>query len=277
VFYLLAGANRRLGDTEAMSGHVKRISIAPVKSLGLIHPDSVELGRSGVVGDRRFWMVNDEGRLVNGKRCPQLMAVRPAWAEESGRLTLRFPDGQEVDGEVELGGPVEAELYGEPHPSRQVEGPWQDALERYAGFPLTLLWSERGAVDRGSDRRGWMSIVSRASLERLGDVAGAGHVDGRRFRMLFEIDGVGAHEEDSWIGRPVQIGGAVVQPVGDVGRCVVTKCDPDTGTSDLDTLGALALYRRQGQTEPLPFGVYGEVVEPGRVRIDDPIGASPAT
>jgi hypothetical protein len=273
----VAGANRRLGDTASVSGSVKRISIAPVKSLGLIHPDSVELGRTGVVGDRRFWMVNDDGRLVNGKLCPQLMAIRPTWDESAGRLTLRFPDGQEVDGEVELGDPVEAVLYGEPHPSRQVRGPWQDALERYAGFPLTLLWSERGAVDRGADRGGWMSIVSRASLERLGEVAGAENVDGRRFRMLFEVDGLGPHEEDDWIGRRVQIGGAVVQPVGDVGRCVVTKCDPDTGTSDLDTLGALARYRRDGQTEPLPFGVYGEVVEPGRVSVGEPIGAQAAT
>ena len=256
-----------------MAGRVKRISIAPVKSLGLIHPDSVELGRSGVVGDRRFWMVNEEGRLVNGKACPELMAIRPAWDEATGRLALRFPDVHEVADVVELGEPVEATLYGEAHPSRQVRGPWQDALAGYAGFPLTLLWSERGAVDRGADRGGWASIVSRASLQRLGQEAGAHDVDGRRFRMLFEIDGVGPHEEDTWIGHPVQIGDAVVQPVGDVGRCVVTKCDPDTGTSDLDTLGALAGYRREGRTEPLPFGVYGEVVEPGRVRVDDPVSA----
>jgi hypothetical protein len=39
-------------------------------------------------------------------------------------------------------------------------------------------------------------------------------VDGRRFRMLFEIDGVGPHEEDSWIGHEVQIGHAVVADRG---------------------------------------------------------------
>ena len=256
-----------------MNGHVKRISIAPVKSLGLVHPDSVELGRGGVVGDRRFWMVYDEGRLLNGKICPVMMRVRPDWDEASRRLTLRFPDGRDVDGVVELGEPFDATLYGEPHPSRRVRGPWQDALSEFSGLRLTLLWSESGAVDRGADRAGWTSIVSRASLERLGEVAGTQDVDGRRFRMLFEIDGVGAHEEDDWIGRRVRIGEAVVEPVGDVGRCVVTKCDPDTGTSDLDTLGALAAYRREGQTEPLPFGVYGSVVEPGTVRLGDTVSA----
>jgi uncharacterized protein YcbX len=259
-------------DTPAMSGRVKRVSIAPVKSLGLSHPDAVELTTSGVVGDRRFWMITADGRLVNGKLCPELMRIRSTWDEAAGRLSLRFPDGTEFDGHVELGEPVEAKLYGEPHPSRRVIGPWQDALVRFAGFPLTLLWSERGAVDRGADRGGWVSIVSRASLERLGDEVGQHPVDGRRFRMLFEIDGVGAHEEDGWIGGCVRIGAAVVRPLGDVGRCVVTKCDPDTGTSDLDTLGALARYRRDGRTEPLPFGVYGEVVEPGRVSVGDAVG-----
>ena len=118
-----------------------------------------------------------------------------------------------------------------------------------------------------------MSLVSRASLKRLGEEAAATGVDGRRFRMLFEIDGVGPHEEDAWLGRHVQIGSAVVQPLGDVGRCAVTKCDPDTGTSDLDTLGVLARYRRDGQTEPLPFGVYGEVVRPGVVTLGDAVSA----
>src|SRR6185312_16948100 len=71
----------RMVDTAAMSGRVTRVSIAPVKSLGLSHPETVELTPSGVVGDRRFWMITDEGRLVNGKLCPELMQIRSAWDE----------------------------------------------------------------------------------------------------------------------------------------------------------------------------------------------------
>jgi uncharacterized protein YcbX len=255
-----------------VTARVVRISIAPVKALGLVHPEEVELGHAGVRGDRRFWLLTAEGRLVNGKIRPQLMQIRPAWDEETRRLALRFPDGQVVDGVVEPGDRVEATLYGDPHPSRSVPGPWQEAISELAGEPLTLLWSEGGAVDRGAGAAGWATIVSRASLERLRREAGAdGPVDGRRFRMLFEIDGVAAHEEDGWLGGRVRVGEAVVAPVGDVGRCVVTSCDPDTGTSDLDTLGALARYRRTGQTEPLPFGVYADIAMPGRVRVGDPV------
>jgi uncharacterized protein YcbX len=58
---------------------------------------------------------------------------------------------------------------------------------------------------------------------------------------------------------------------GDVGRCVVTSQDPDTGVTDFDTLGTLARYRREGRFEPLPFGVYGAVAVPGRVRVGDAV------
>lgn len=248
-----------------------RISIAPVKSLGLAHPEEVELGPSGVAGDRRFWLVSRAGRLINGKTHATLVRVRPDWDETTGRLALRFPAGAVVEGVVEPGEPVEATLYGLPHPSRLVPGPWQEALSAFAHEPLTLLWSESGAVDRGV-RGGAVSLVSRASLERLAVKAAAdAPVDGRRFRMLLEIDGVGEHEEDSWIGRRVRVGEAVVTPTGDVGRCVVTTRDPDTGVVDLDTLRVLARYRREGRTEALPMGVHGAVVVPGIVRVGDPV------
>jgi uncharacterized protein len=250
-----------------VDGRVARISIAPVKALHLINPHEVELELTGVAGDRRFWLVDAGGRLVNDKLHPELLRVRAEWYEATRQLGLEFPDGRRVEGVVEPGEPVEAMLYGEPHASRAVPGLWQDALSDYAGEPLTLLWSERGAVDRGVGG-GAVTFVSRASLERLRQEAGvAAPVDGRRFRMLFEIEGVSEHEEDEWIGRRVAIGDAVVAPVGDVGRCLVTTKNPDTGETDLDTLNTLAGYRREGRTEPLPFGVHAAVVQPGRVRV----------
>ncbi len=259
-----------------MEGRVVRICIAPVKALHVVSPDEVELTHAGVVGDRRFWLLDRDRRLVNGKRHPELMRVQPEWDEASRRLALAFPDGSVVEDEVQPGELFEAELYGTPHASRPVPGPWQEALSEFAGEPLTLLWSEGGAQDRGNDRGGWASLISRGSLEQLAVEAGATEpVDGRRFRMLFEIDGVEPHEEDTWLGNRVLIGDAVIVPLGDVGRCVVTTCDPDTGLSDFDTLGLLAGYRREGVTEPLPFGVYCDVAVPGRVRVGDAVRPAP--
>ena len=259
-----------------MEGRVVRISIAPVKALQVVNLPEVELTHAGVAGDRRFWLVDRHRRLVNGKDHPELMQVQPGWDEASRRLSLAFPDGSVVEGEVELGDLFEVELYRTPHPSRLVSGPWQEALSEFVGEPLTLLWSEGGAQDRGNDRGGWASLISRGSLEQLGAEAGATEpVDGRRFRMLFEIDGVEPHEEDTWLGNKVSIGDAVIVPLGDVGRCVVTTCDPETGLSDFDTLKVLAGYRREGVTEPLPFGVYCDVAVPGRVRVGDAVQPAP--
>jgi uncharacterized protein len=254
-----------------MSGTVVRISVAPVKSLGLLHPEEIEIGPNGVVGNRRFWLVDEDGRLFNNKRCGPIVRIRPEWDEKRRVLALTLPDGERVEGVVELGEPVAAEMYRHPHPSRRVLGPWEDAISRVAGQKLTLLWAEDHATDRGY-RGGDVSLVSRASLDRLGREGGADRpVDGRRFRLLLEIDGVGEHAEDEWLGTQVQVGDAVLRLNGDIGRCVVTTHDPDTGVTDFDTLGALARYRRDGRTEPLPLGVYGSVAVPGRIRIWDAV------
>ena len=254
-----------------MGASVVRISVAPVKALGLVHPDEIELGPHGVVGDRRFWLVDSDGRLYNGKRNGPMVGVRPEWDEASRRLALTFPDRSVVEGTVELGDPVPAVMYGAPLPSHRVVGPWEDALSELVGRPLRFLWADDGAVDRALGG-GTVTLVSRSSLERLREEAGAdGPVDGRRFRMLFEIDGVRPHEEDEWLGAKVQVGGATLVLNGDVGRCAVTTHNPDSGEVDLDTLRALTQYRPEGRSEPLPFGVYGTVAVPGRVRVGDPV------
>jgi len=252
-----------------MAARVVRISIAPVKSLGLVHPDEVTVEAGGVAGDRRFWLRDGTGRLFNGKRDGAVHQVRPEWDEATRRLVLTFPDGERVEGVVELGEEVEAEMYRERRASRRVVGPWEKALSTFLGRPLELLWADEGAVDRAPGG-GTVSLVSRASLERLRTETGVDEpVDGRRFRMLFELDGVDAHEEDDWLGAQVRVGEATIVLNGDVGRCIVTSRDPDSGILDLPTLETLVRYRREGRTEPLPFGVYGAVVVPGRVRVGD--------
>ena len=52
--------------------------------------------------------------------------------------------------------------------------------------------------------------MSEASIGRLAQEAGQ-DVDGRRFRMLFTIDGCEPHEEDTWRGTLVRVGQAVVR------------------------------------------------------------------
>jgi hypothetical protein len=114
--------------------------------------------------------------------------------------------------------------------------------------------------------------MSRASLRQLAEVAGSEPVDGRRFRMLIEVEGVDAHAEDEWVRHKVRIGSALVEWHGHVGRCATTTRDPDSGEVTFPTLHVLATYRKEHPSEePLPFGIYGEVLEGGRVQVGDEV------
>lgn len=247
---------------------VTRISIAPVKGLGLVHPDEVALERTGVLTNRRFYIVDANGRRYGQTRNGRLVRVRPQYDAHADRLTLTFPDGTIVDGTVELGDEITTDFYGRPVTGRLVRGPWSQALSAAFQRPLRLVQAPPGAaVDRG---RGQVSLISEASLRELAERAGNDEpVDGRRFRMLFQVDGVDPHGEDLWRNRRLQIGEALVRIRGTVGRCAITTQNPETGIPDFDTLRVLKAYRGFNAKRELDFGVYGEVLEPGRVRVGD--------
>ena len=247
------------------------IHVAPIKALHVDDVERVELGRRGIAEDRRFCVVDEEGRMQNAKRIPRLVAVRPRVAGDT--LMLRMPDGTVVDGPLVLGAAVPVSLYRRHPAARVVEGPFGEALSTLAGRPLRLIrFDDEGeGVDRGEDAGA--SLLSVAALDAMAEAAETdGAVDPRRFRMNFGIAGVAAHEEDGWMGRRVRIGGATVIPRGNVGRCAVTTLDPDEGVPTLDTLAALARYRGALRTtEPLAFGVWASVASPGPVAVGDPV------
>jgi uncharacterized protein len=248
---------------------VSRLAIAPVKGLGLVHPDQVMLGRSGVRNDRRFYLVDPDGRLVNNKTCGELLQVRPEVSDDAGRLALQFPGDVSIAGEVAVGAPVETSFYGRPVAGRLVEGPWSEALSKHAGRPLRLVRADEqgGAIDRIHV----VSLISDGSLSAVARRAGVERVDGRRFRMTIELEGCEEHEEDGWIGTEIEVGEARIRVTGPVGRCVVTTRNPDSGISDLDTLGILAGYRTLREEKSFGCGVCGDVLVEGTVRVGDPL------
>jgi uncharacterized protein YcbX len=253
---------------------VASITYAPVKGLALTSVDDVELEPSGVPGDRRFHLIGEDGRLVNGKLAGRLVAVVASSDRDGTSLSLRFPDGTLLERSVELGEPVETSFYGRPVAGRLVRGSFSSALSDIAGSPLRLVRVDEPG--EGCDRgvAGSVSFVSTGALGALANEAGVDQVDGRRFRLLFGIDGVPAHAEDAWVGRRVAFGDAVVSVRGLVGRCAVTSQNPQTGVPDLDTLRTIKRYRENVEgEEPLPFGVYGGVEQPGRVRVGDRVEA----
>lgn len=257
-----------------MPAHVSWISFTPVKGLRIQALEEAELTAGGIPGDRAFFLVDEQGVMANAKRHGALLTVVADHDAAAGRLALRFPDGREVAGAVELGEPERVRFFGQQLRARPVAGPFSAALSAHAGAALRLVAAppERPGVDRG--HAGAVTLLSTASLERLREQAGGAEpVDERRFRMTLGIDGVAAHAEDGWLGRDVRVGAALVRVSGHVGRCVVTTRDAERGAVDFPTLHHLEAYRgaaaQPDATEPLPFGVHARVLEPGRVRVGD--------
>jgi hypothetical protein len=250
---------------------VSWLSVAPVKGLALSRREQVTLEPYGVLENRRFHVVDERGTFVNGltRLRRSLLGVGAAWDSEADALELTFPDGV-VAGPVELGEAVTTDFYGRLEPGRLVVGPWAEALSTFAGRELRVVRTDAPgrAVDRSD---GVVSIVSDESADELARHAGLDDADVRRFRMLVGISGAQPHEEDTWIGADVRIGGAVVRVHEQVARCAITTKNPDTGERDLDTLRVIRGYRGTRGTKHLDFGVYGDVVAPGLVRVGDSV------
>jgi uncharacterized protein YcbX len=245
------------------------LAITPVKGTRLRGVDRVQLGRFGVRENRRFFLIDDGDEMVNATHLGMLNAILSDYDDEQRRLSLRFPSGRLLEDEVRLGDDVTARFYSGRVSGKVVSGEWSEAISEYVGQPLRLVEAgDEGAVDRGSS--GAVTLFSRASLKRLAERAERLSVDPRRFRMLIEVDGTGPHDEDGWVGRTLRIGDAALRGGGHVGRCVITNRDPDTGEIDLQTLKILGRYRRDlDTTEPVAFGIYGEVLRPGAVSVGD--------
>jgi uncharacterized protein YcbX len=242
------------------TARVSRINVTPVKSLRLHHPDSVELALDGAREDRRFLLVDDGRRLYNGKRDASLVRTSASWEPESRVLAMTLPSGEALEGEASRGGPAVVDVYGRRVRGHVIEGPWADALSDLAGRSLTVVEREDGAW--ATDSRP-ATLVSRASL---GVIDG----DGRRFRMLFELDGLEEHGEDGWRSRRLQVGEATVLAGEPVPRCAVPSASPDTGRRDRDVLRELIDRRGMPEGEAC-LGVYAEVLEPGVVRVGDAV------
>lgn len=244
------------------------LSIAPVKGLRLIHPGSAELGRDGIPTDRRFLLIGQNGTLIAGTVRPQLMQVVPDYDAATERLRLTFPDGTVVEGAADrTDGPIQLDVWKRRATGRLVVGPFGEALSGFAGQPVRVV---RVADAAGQDAEP-LTLVSSASVADIGAHGDDELLDARRFRMNLEIGGAAPYEEDTWSGALVRVGDATIRVGEQVPRCVVTTLDPDTGQKDFRTLNLIARHRPRIGPRGLPFGMYAEVVEPGRVSVGDAV------
>jgi len=243
---------------------VSALAIAPVKGMRVQPADALDLGPAGAAGDRRFVVVDHEGALLLSTRTPKLLQIVPRLA--GGTLRLTFPDGRTVEDVPEPGRRATSANYaGRPLPGHLVEGALSEAVAEHLGRPAQLLMLDPG--ERGADDAP-VTVMSTASLLALAPALDGSVPDPRRFRMTVSIEGATAWQEHGWGGREIAVGDAVLRGADTVARCVVTTRDPDTGATDVPTLKALAALRGK---RDVTFGIWCDVVAPGRVAVGDPV------
>ena len=251
---------------------VARFSIAPVRSLALEHPTEIQLTEAGVAEDRRFYLIDDRGFLVDRVVVGRLVQASGHTDPTGDTLRVTLPDGAVLEGDVHLGDAVETPLHGRMAIGHEVIGPWGEALSPLAGRPVRLIRTDRIG---GTRRSNAASLVSQGSLDELARQAGVPTVDGRRFRMLMDLDGTTPHEEDAWIGRRIAVGEAILRVTDRDARCAITTQHPDSGKRDLDVLRTILRYRgalpdSSGAPKAM-FGVLADVERPGRIRLGDEV------
>ena len=247
---------------------IRSIHIAPVKSLALSEVDSIHVGTRGIENDRRFLVLDSDGKVVTQRQIGKLTRVRSEYSVASDELTLSFPDGRVVTGQPSPVREATTMLWGRVVTGSVIDGEWSEALSSYCGADLTLVKTK----DVGACFDEYpVSVLSQASIDHLmGLTGGTQSFRVERFRPTFLIEGCGAHEEDTWLGRGLSIGERVqVRLVSPDPRCAITTLDPETGERDFDTLRLILSYRPSPRAAY--FGTYGIVEAPGTVRVGDEV------
>ncbi|UCF38798.1 MAG: MOSC domain-containing protein [Acidobacteriota bacterium] len=290
-------------------GSVSELWRFPVKSMKGERLDEVEVGRSGVLGDRAFALIDSTtGKVISAKSVrlfPNLMACRATFTRspEPGRelppVRISFPDGTAVTSDSAGVDRVLSDGLGREVTLAQMApddftidqyvpdiegldpaGRRDEFIEQKLGSALFAEMGVQSPVAKGSFLDVFpFSIMTTSTLESLGQLQPASRFDQRRFRMnvIVDTDGPG-FPENNWINRELEIGAdarfMITMPDP---RCVMTTLAQDDLPKDNEILKTLARHNRiqVGDLGKLPCaGVYAVLASAGTIRIGDMVRLS---
>ena len=248
---------------------ITRLSTTPVKGLSLHHPDSIDLTTQGAAGDRVFYLLDDTGTLQSCTRNPGLYGLRAAYDPETRHLEIARGDQVLLGGIVEPAMTVDTDMWGLRRITSDVvaDPVWSTFFSDIVGRRVRLVQARGPAYDARP-----VTLLGTGSVAELARHGGLPEVDSRRFRMLIEFSSRQPHIEDSWVGKLLRVGEALLRGGGPVKRCAATTRDPESGAVNLPTLRLITGYRGRQQSVfgiGANFGVYGDVVEPGTISVGD--------
>lgn len=243
--------------------HLSALFIHPVKSLRGVAVTSCVVDELGLVGDRRFLIVDEAGQFLTQRTLPRMAQITAALDDR--QLTLR------TDTAHSIAIPLRP---ARPEPQRLVSV-WRSKdlladdcgddpakwLSSFLGTPVRLVRIGRafhrpvlksaaraGDVVSFADAVPFLAI-GEASLAHLNDrliERGEEPVPMDRFRPNLVISGSAPFAEDTW--PRVRIGDIVLRAAGPCARCIVTTTDQHTGArTGPEPLRTLAMFRRDPQ------------------------------
>jgi uncharacterized protein len=240
--------------------HLSGLFLYPVKSLRGCSVTSASVDSLGLVGDRRFMVVDEGGRFLTQRALPQMAQI--ATSLSATALSLQGDHGERVSVPLHAapGRPVMRTVSIWSSEGLQAE----DCGEAAAAWLSALLGLRCRLVRIGpafarpirkptahpGDRVAFTDAfpflaIGEASLADLNDrLAGVGEapVPMDRFRPNLVIAGTGPYDEDTW--PRVRIGRLVFRAGGPCARCAITTTDQLTGVRGKEPLRMLASYRR---------------------------------
>jgi uncharacterized protein YcbX len=214
----------------------------------------------GLAGDRRWMVVDDDGKFVTAREQRRLLLVRPELRDDGG-IHFSSPDAPDLDVDV----PAAPSLVGVQVWSSSLDAT-PASSEAHAWFSKILGGSYRLVhLDDPTRRRpnpdfaepsdyvsfadGYpVLLTTTASLDVLNDLiaegprSDEGPLPMNRFRPNLVVTGNDAWAEDGW--RRIRIGAAEFRSVKGCDRCAITMTDADTAARGKEPLATLARHRR---------------------------------
>ena len=239
--------------------HVTQLWLYPIKSCAGLRLDEAVLDERGLQNDRRWMLVDEQGKVVTQREVPRLALVQPDLSPDTLTLSApRMPVLQLPPGEA--GEPRQVDLWGDEMEVLSVPGakPW---FTQYAGRELDLVYQPDSALrplyhpelrlcpPETTGRHltfvdgNPLHIVSEESVADL-NTRLESPVEASRFRANIVVAGAKPYAEDSW--ETISIGNISFDLYETCKRCVLLNIDPNTATVAKEPLATLASYRREG-------------------------------
>lgn len=239
--------------------HVVGTHVYPVKSCYRVDTNRVEVNPWGLAGDRRWMVVDAEGRAITQRDHAELTRVRPELTDDG--IVLRTPGQPDLAvPEPRHGELTEVTVWRFTGKAALADPSAHEWFTALLGRPARLVWLDdptRRPVDpvyaRPEDRVSFadgfpLLLANAASLRALNDlILESGSLEGplpmTRFRPNVVIDGGPPWVEDTWIGRRIRIGEVTFRVPKPCARCVVTTTDQETGERGREPLLTLGRHR----------------------------------